>query len=80
MSQSTYFTPWRVVLFGVVLAVGIVLALTPFRPTEQFPEVGTVADRDLVAMQEVMFISTALTAEAQDAARAQVESQFEFNP
>ena len=80
MSQSTYFTPWRVVLFGVVLAVGIVLALTPFRPTEQFPEVGTVADRDVVAMQEVMFISTALTAEAQDAARAQVESQFEFNP
>ena len=80
MSQSTYFTPWRVVLFGVVLAVGIVLALTPFRPTEQFPEVGTVAERDVVAMQEVMFISAALTAEAQDVARAQVESQFEFNP
>ena len=80
MNQPTYFTPWRVGVFGVALAIGIVLALTPFQPTEQFPAVGTVAERDIVASAEVTFISEALTAEAQAAARAEVEPQFEFNP
>ena len=80
MNQPTYFTPWRVGVFGVALAIGIVLALTPFQPTEQFPAVGTVAERDIVASAEVTFISEALTAEAQTAARAEIESQFEFNP
>ncbi len=80
MSQSTYFTPWRVGLFGVALAIGIVLALTPFRPAEQFPALGTVSDRDVVASHEAMFISETLTAEAQEAARAEVATQFEFNP
>ena len=80
MSQPTYFTPWRVGLFGVALAIGIVLALTPFRPAEQFPAAGTTADRDIVAGQEATFISAALTTEAQEAARSEVETQFEFNP
>jgi hypothetical protein len=80
MNQSTYFTPWRVAVFGVALTIGIVLALTPFRPTEQFPAVGTVAQRDIVASEEVTFISTALTAEAQQVARSEVEAHFEFNP
>ena len=80
MSQPSYFTPWRVGLFGVALAIGIVLALTPFQPREQFPSVGTIADRDIVASEEVTFISPALTAGAQETARAEVETQFEFNP
>ena len=80
MSQSTYFTPWRVGLFGVALAIGIILALTPFRTAEQFPAAGAVADRDVVASHEVTFISQTLTAEAQAAARAEVATQFEFNP
>ena len=80
MSQQSYFTPLRVGVFGVALAIGIVLALTPFRPAEQFPDVGAVADRDIVAGQEVTFISETLTAEAQQTARAEVESYFEFNP
>lgn len=80
MSQPTYFTPWRVGLFGVALAIGIVLALTPFRPTEQFPAVGTVADRDIVASEDVTFTSPVLTTEAQERARAEVETRFEFNP
>lgn len=80
MSQPSYFTPWRVGLFGVALAIGIVLALTPFRPTEQYPPVGSVADRDIVASEEVTFVSLARTAEALEAARAEVETRFEFNP
>ena len=80
MSQSTYFTPWRVGVFGIALAVGIILALTPFQPTEQFPTVGTVADRDVVAAAEVTFISSTLTDEARAVARSEVETQFEFSP
>ena len=80
MSQHNYFTPLRVGVFGVALAIGIVLALTPFRPTEQFPVLGTVADRDIVASHEAMFISASLTAEAQEVARSEVAEQFEFNP
>ena len=80
MSQPTYFTPWRVGLFGVVLAIGIVLALTPLQPREQFPAVGAVSDRDVVASEDVTFISPELTTEAQEAARAEVETRFEFNP
>ena len=80
MSQSTYFTPWRVGLFGVALAIGIILALTPFRAAEQFPDLGAVAERDVVASHDAVFISAALTAEAQEAARAEVATQFEFSP
>ena len=79
MSQSTYFTPWRVVVFGIALAVGIILALTPFQPTEQFPAVAAVADRDVVATEEVTFISTTLTEQAREVARSEVETQFEFS-
>ena len=80
MSQPNYFTPWRVGVFGVALAIGIILSLTPFQPTEQFPAVGTVADRDVVASEAVTFISESLTAEAQAAARADVAPRFDFNP
>ncbi len=79
MSQQTYFTPLRVGVFGVALAIGIVLVLTPFQPAEQFPTVGTVAERDVVASESVTFVSASLTAEAQEAARAEVDTQFEFN-
>ena len=78
MSQQSYFTPWRVGVFGVALAIGIVLALTPFRPEQEFPALGTVADRDIVATEETSFISASLTAEAQDVARSEVDTQFEF--
>ena len=80
MSQHNYFTRLRVGVFGVALAVGIVLALTPYRPTEQFPALGTVADRDFVASHEAMFISSSLTAGAQETARSEVATQYEFNP
>ncbi|MDE2891284.1 MAG: HDIG domain-containing protein [Chloroflexota bacterium] len=80
MSQQSYFTPWRVGVFGVALAIGIVLALTPFRPEQDFPALGTVADRDIVAMEETSFISASLTAEAQEVARSEVDTQFEFDP
>lgn len=80
MSQQSYFTPLRVGVFGVALAIGIVLALTPFRRAEQFPALGTVADRDIIAMQETSFVSESLTAEARAAARTEVETQFEFDP
>ncbi len=80
MSQETYFTPWRLSLFGVVLAIGIALALTPFHPAEQFPAVGAVAERDVVAEEAVTYVSESRTAEARVAARAEVQPQFEFNP
>ena len=80
MSQQSYFTPLRVGVFGVALAIGIVLALTPFRPEEQFPTFGAVADRDIVAMEETSFISELLTVEAQQVARSEVDTQFEFDP
>ncbi len=80
MSQPTYFTPLRVGVFGVALAIGIVLALTPFRGTEQFPTAGTVSERDIVTAEEITFVSAALTAEAEAAARDAVEPQFEFGP
>ncbi len=80
MSHDTYFTRWRLGLFGIALAVGIVLALTPFRPAEEFPTPGTAADRDIVAVEGATFVSEVLTAEQRDAARAQVEPRFEFNP
>lgn len=80
MSQQSYFTPLRVGVFGVALAIGIVLALTPFRGEEQFPASGSMADRDIVAIEETTFVSESLTAEAQDLARSEVEIQFEFDP
>ena len=80
MSQQSYFTPLRVGVFGVALAIGIVLALTPFRPEQQFPALGAVADRDIVATEEASFISESLTARAQDVARSEVDTQFEFDP
>jgi hypothetical protein len=80
MSHPTYFTRWRVGLFGIALGIGIVLALTPFQPTETFPAAGTLADRDIVASEQVTFVSAALTAEAQEAARDDVDTHFEFNP
>lgn len=80
MRQETYFTPWRLSLFGIVLAIGIVLALTPFHPAEQFPAVGAVAERDVVAEESVTYVSESLTAEARDAARAEVQPRYEFNP
>ncbi len=80
MSRPTYFTPLRVGVFAIALAVGIVLALTPFQPTEQFPSLGEVAERDVVAAHEATFISPTLTEGARAAAGAQVEPQFEFNP
>ncbi len=80
MSQQSYFTPLRVGVFGVALAIGIVLALTPFRPEQQFPALGAVADRDIVATEEASFISESLTARAQDVARSEIDTQFEFDP
>ncbi len=78
--QETYFTPWRLGVFGVALAVGIALALTPIRPAEQFPAPGAVAERDITAEETATFVSASLTAAARDEARAAVEPQFAFNP
>ena len=80
MSQDSYFTPWRLALFGIALTIGIVLALTPFRPAEEFPATGAVAERDVVANEAITFVSETLTAESREAARASVEPQYEFNP
>ncbi|MYJ00999.1 MAG: hypothetical protein F4102_01465, partial [Chloroflexi bacterium] len=80
MSQDSYFTPWRLGLFGVGLTIGIVLALTPFRPAEEFPATGAVAERDIVANEAITFVSETRTAESREAARASVEPQYEFNP
>ncbi len=80
MSQETYFTPWRLGLFGVVLAIGITLALTPYRPAEQFPAPGTLAERDIFADKDITFVSQTRTEEARVAARAAVQPQYEFNP
>ena len=80
MSRPTYFTPLRVGVFAVALAVGIVLALTPLQSAETFPELGSVAERDVTASAEVTFISGVQTAEAQQAARDAVEPQYDFSP
>ena len=80
MSQSTYFTLWRVAVFAVALAVGIILALTPYRAAEQFPALGTTAERDVTAETETTFVSTLLTEDARETARADAVVQFEFSP
>ena len=80
MSRPTYFTPLRVGVFAVALAVGIVLALTPLQSAETFPELGSVAEHDVIASAEVTFISGVQTAEAQQAARDAVEPQYDFSP
>ncbi len=80
MRHEIYFTPWRLGLFGIALAIGIALALTPIRSAEQFPAQGDVAERDIVADEALSFISESRTAAARDAARASIEPQFAFNP
>ena len=80
MSRPTYFTPLRVGVFGIALAIGMILALTPLRSAETFPELGAVAERDITAAASVTFTSGVLTAEAEQAARDAVEPRFELNP
>ena len=80
MTQQSYFTPLRVSVFAVALAIGIVLALTPYLPAEQFPEVGAVAERDVVASETIEYTSVILTERAREAARAEAPAQYEFNP
>lgn len=80
MTHQPYFTYWRVGLFGIALAVGIVLALTPYLPAEQLPSLGDVSDRAVVASESVSYISPSMTAAARAEAREAVEPQFELNP
>lgn len=80
MSEQTYFTPLRVGVFGFALVIVFVLALTPYRRAEQFPPVGAVAERDIVATEETTFVSDSRTAQAQEEARATIEPRFEFSP
>ena len=79
LNRSSYFTRSRVGVFAVVLAIGIILALTPLQPTETFPELGSIAERDVTASSDLTFISEALTADAQQSAREAVEPRFELN-
>lgn len=79
MARPTYFTPWRVGIFAIALAVGVILALTPFRRSEQFPALGAEAERDVVAVHDVTYRSPTLTEEARNEARDRVEPQFAYD-
>ena len=79
MPRPTYFTPWRVGIFAIALAIGVILALTPFRRAEQFPILGAEAEYDVVAGHDVTFRSPTLTEEAQTEARERVEPQFAYD-
>ena len=80
MPRQHYFTPLRVGVFSIAVAFGIILALTPIRGAEQFPQLGDPADRAWTAGQEISFVSDHLTAQARDDARAAVELRFIYDP
>ena len=80
MPRQHYFTPLRVGVFSIAVAIGIVLALTPFRGGERFPELGETADRSWTASAAISFDSAHLTAQARAQARANVEPRFMYDP
>ena len=79
MAGPTYFTAWRVGLFAIALAIGVILALTPFRRAEQFPLLGAEAEHDVVAGHDLTYRSPTLTEEARDEARNRVEPQYAYD-
>ena len=79
MPRQHYFTPLRVGVFSIAVAIGIVLALTPLRGAEQFPQLGDVADRSWTTDLEITFDSAHLTEQAREEARARVEQRFMYD-
>ena len=80
MPREHYFTPLRVGVFCIAVAIGIVLALTPIQGAERFPELGEVAERTVVAPADLSFASTHLTELEREAARAAVQPRFMYDP
>ena len=80
MLRQHYFTPLRVGVFSIAVALGLVLVLTPFRAAERFPELGDTADRTWAAGEAVTFDSAYLTEQAREAARADIEPRFTYDP
>ena len=80
MLRQHYFTPLRVGVFSIAVAIGLVLVLTPFRAAERFPELGDLADRTWTAGEAVAFNSAHLTEQAREAARADVDPHFTYDP
>lgn len=64
MPRSTYYSPARVAIFVVVLAVALTIALIPINPTRDVPALGDTPNEDVTAPADLEFASTALAAEA----------------
>ncbi len=79
MLRQHYFTPLRVGVFSIAVALGLVLALTPIQSAEQFPALGETAERTLTAPRELNFTSPSLTEQAREQARAAVEPRFSYD-
>lgn len=80
MLRQHYFTPLRVGVFSIAVAIGIVLALTPIEGAERFPELGERADRTWTTAEALSFESEHLTEQAREEARAAVEPLFMYDP
>ena len=80
MLRQHYFTPLRVGVFSIAVAIGIVLALTPIEGAERFPELGETADRTWATAEALSFESERLTEQAREEARAAVEPLFMYDP
>ena len=85
MRRELYFTPTRVGVFSIAVAIGVVLSLTPFRGEEQFPALGEAAPRTItvdgdVGDAEISYLSDELTAQARADAADATSAAFAFDP
>lgn len=79
MSPAAFYSPARLAVFVLGLALLLTLALIPTRASERLPMLGEVAEADVLAEIDLRVVDDEATALARDAAAAEVAPVLIFD-